>query len=383
MALPPTPRVTTTVVYPAGSEPVTVSSTGWHRPTISPFGAPASLSFRDARHASNDAYVVGAASMGLQTAAWPGLQESKSNTAAVAGSIVEAPLRPASTRIEGLCCTGSPGGDPLPRDGGLFIWWWSVAGLAGTSFPTILRGHVSKLHRARMARDPIKHLEAQHRYLTKNREKVLARKRSPEAREKKKKWRAENRQKDLDYGRRYRETHKEIRAAAKKAWRLANPEKVVAYYHAYRAGHLDETRISQRKYFVEHRQEIYKKQAAWMLRKKSINTMRHDPDTVYRVVSRAVSSGLPRFMRDDVIASMLLAVLEGKLLLEHVGARMKDYVTGYNREYDTFKTLSLDAPMGGTDLRRIDLLEAPAPYEPEDDEDDDMVMLRGGQSLWR
>lgn len=120
-----------------------------------------------------------------------------------------------------------------------------------------------------------------------------------------------------------------------------------------------------------------------MLRKKSINTMRHDPDTVYRVVSRAVSSGLPRFMRDDVIASMLLAVLEGKLLLEHVGARMKDYVTGYNREYDTFKTLSLDAPMGGTDLRRIDLLEAPAPYEPEDDEDDDMVMLRGGQSLWR
>ncbi|MBZ9721430.1 hypothetical protein LB519_26660 [Mesorhizobium sp. AD1-1] len=46
-------------------------------------------------------------------------------------------------------------------------------------------------------------------------------------------------------------------------------------------------------------------------------------------------------------------------------------------KYDTFKTLSLDAPMGGTDLRRIDLLVAPEPYEPEEDEEDDpdTVML--------
>lgn len=117
MALLPTPRVTTTVVYPAGNEPVTVSSTRWHRPTIFPFGVPASLSFRDARHASNDAYVVGEASMGVQTVASPGLQESKSITAAVAGSILEAPLRRASTRIDGLCCTGSPGDGPLPHGG--------------------------------------------------------------------------------------------------------------------------------------------------------------------------------------------------------------------------------------------------------------------------
>jgi hypothetical protein len=116
---------------------------------------------------------------------------------------------------------------------------------------------------------------------------------------------------------------------------------------------------------------------------KSINTIRHDPDTVYRVVSRAVSSALPRFMRDDVISSMLLAVLEGELLLENVGTRIKDYLGRYNREYDGFKTLSLDAPMGGTDLKRIDLLEAPPPYEPEEDEEDpDMVMLRGGYSRW-
>jgi hypothetical protein len=98
------------------------------------------------------------------------------------------------------------------------------------------------------------------------------------------------------------------------------------------------------------------------------------------VVSRAVSSALPRFMRDDVIQSMLLAVLEGELLLGNVGARVKDYLAGYNRQYDTFKTLSLDAPMGGTELRRIDLLVAPEAYnseEEEEEDDPDILMLKG------
>lgn len=41
--------------------------------------------------------------------------------------------------------------------------------------------------------------------------------------------------------------------------------------------------------------------------------------------------------------------------------------------------------MGGTDLRRIDLLVAPEPYEPEEDEEDDpdTVMLWGGYSRWQ
>ncbi|MER9432929.1 hypothetical protein [Mesorhizobium sp. M0408] len=54
-------------------------------------------------------------------------------------------------------------------------------------------------------------------------------------------------------------------------------------------------------------------------------------------------------------------------------------MAGYNRQYDTFKTLSLDAPMGGSELRRIDLLEAPAAYEPDEDEEDDpdILMLKG------
>ncbi|QKD03496.1 hypothetical protein EB235_20005 [Mesorhizobium loti R88b] len=185
--------------------------------------------------------------------------------------------------------------------------------------------------------------------------------------------------------RKFRLLHPERIVAANKAYRLANRDKIAAGKKKYLAEHPGQQLAYERAYYIRYPEKGLAKQESRKLRERaqanmqrSINSIRHDPDTVYRVVSRAVSSALPRFMRDDVIASMLLAVLEGKLLLDHVGARMKDYVTGYNREYDTFKTLSLDAPMGGTDLRRIDLLEAPAACEA-DEEDADLLMLRGGR----
>jgi hypothetical protein len=235
-----------------------------------------------------------------------------------------------------------------------------------------------------MAYDPIKNLEAQRRYRAKNREKILAKQRSPAAQETKRKWKAENPAKCVEYRRTTNARRKGANAAYMKEWRAINRDKRIAYNQKYHAEHRDHERAYFRLHYAENRDRILTGQAQYYLRVKSIKAIRHNPEDVYRVVSRAVSSTLPRFMRDDVINSMLLAVLEGKLLLEHVGARMKDYVTGYNREYDTYKTLSLDAPMGGTDLRRIDLLEAPAPYEPDEDEEDpDMAMLRGGQTLWR
>ncbi|MCA0000987.1 MULTISPECIES: hypothetical protein [unclassified Mesorhizobium] len=176
--------------------------------------------------------------------------------------------------------------------------------------------------------------------------------------------------------RRYRAKHKEAHAAYIRAYRLAHASEIAERSRIYHIEHRDKIIAGKKIYYAKNRVRIAKQWAEKQLRLKSMNAIRHDPDTVYRVVSRAVSSALPRFMRDDVINSMLLAVLEGELLLQHVGSRMKDYLGRYNREYDTFKTLSLDAPMGGTDLRRIDLLEAPAPYEAED-EDEDILMLKG------
>ena len=235
-----------------------------------------------------------------------------------------------------------------------------------------------------MARDPLKVIENRRRYNAKHREELLAKGRSPASLEKQRKRRAENPEKTAEHRRLFKLRHPDRVKAGWKAYRVANSEKIAAYYATYSVEHKAEILATDRVYRAKNRDKVEMWQERRKLKARSISAIRHNPDEVYRVVSRAVSSALPRFMRDDVINSMLLAVLEGKLLLQHVGARMKDYITGYNREYDTFKTLSLDAPMGGTDLRRIDLLEAPAPYEPEeDDEDSDLAMLRGGNSLWR
>src|ERR1044071_8559683 len=83
------PRVTTTVLYPAGREPVADGSTGLHRPTISPLGAPASLLANATRHSSRDTNILAdGGSRGLQTA-WPGLHDSRTIIAGVAESICE------------------------------------------------------------------------------------------------------------------------------------------------------------------------------------------------------------------------------------------------------------------------------------------------------
>ena len=96
------PRVTTTVLYPAGREAVAVGSTGLHRPTISPLGAPASLLANAAWHSSTDANILaGDVSSGLQTA-WPRLHDSRTIIAAVAGSMCEfIPLWTKSQRRNG------------------------------------------------------------------------------------------------------------------------------------------------------------------------------------------------------------------------------------------------------------------------------------------
>lgn len=106
-------------------------------------------------------------------------------------------------------------------------------------------------------------------------------------------------------------------------------------------------------------------------------------DRLYRAARKGLPAGLPPWISDDVISEITLAVFQGWLVEKDIGKRAGEFLRTYNRENDTFKTLSLDAPMGGTDLKRIDLLEAPAPYEPEEDEEDpDLAMLKGGYSRW-
>jgi hypothetical protein len=63
-----------------------------------------------------------------------------------------------------------------------------------------------------------------------------------------------------------------------------------------------------------------------------------------------------------VVGAMCLAVLEGKLLLKNIKAEVCKFVAAQNREYDSFKTLSLDAEIPGTMRRYIDNVAADAEH---------------------
>lgn len=99
---------------------------------------------------------------------------------------------------------------------------------------------------------------------------------------------------------------------------------------------------ARRSYYKNHDKQLERFRKRRLVA-TSINIIRNDPDAVYREISRAVPSGLPPHMRGDVIAEMCLAVLEGQLLVRDAAARVREYVRGYNRQYDGFKTISLDA----------------------------------------
>jgi hypothetical protein len=84
------------------------------------------------------------------------------------------------------------------------------------------------------------------------------------------------------------------------------------------------------------------------------------PDAVFQTIDKAVSKALPRFIRDDIIAAMCLAVLEGNLFVENIPKEAAMFLRAHNREYDTFKTISLDAPLAGYDgLTLLDRLADP------------------------
>jgi hypothetical protein len=70
---------------------------------------------------------------------------------------------------------------------------------------------------------------------------------------------------------------------------------------------------------------------------------------------------VPRYLsrdhRDDVIGEMALAVYEGRLAEADIARRTHEFVrAGYRSDHDPWGHVSLDAPIPGTDLLRIDTI---------------------------
>lgn len=91
-------------------------------------------------------------------------------------------------------------------------------------------------------------------------------------------------------------------------------------------------------------------------RRRSISIVRHDPEMIMREAARAVSPSLPRHIRDDVIGSLVMAVLEGKLLAGQIASAAKSYVTEYHRVHETWRTVSLERPTNSNGFRLGDAL---------------------------
>jgi len=136
---------------------------------------------------------------------------------------------------------------------------------------------------------------------------------------------------------------------------MTQEEKVRLYAKnkAFRLANLDKKRGQDRKhsrahYWRTHEKQLERCRVRWA-KARSKRTVSLSPDTVFSMIDKAVSKVLPRFVRDDVIAAMCLAVIEGNLFVENIPKEAAKFLSAYNREYDHFKTISLDAPVRGSD----------------------------------
>ncbi|MEW9304528.1 hypothetical protein [Labrys neptuniae] len=88
-------------------------------------------------------------------------------------------------------------------------------------------------------------------------------------------------------------------------------------------------------------------------------------NTLYAAVAAIVHRRLPAFVRDDVISSIVLDVLDGKLSREELDSKTaRRYVSAYNREFETYAIRSLDEDLGDG-FRLLDTL-ASEDLSPED-----------------
>lgn len=171
--------------------------------------------------------------------------------------------------------------------------------------------------------------------------------------------------------------------SSKKIWAEASPEKRQRQYARakdIRLANLEQRRAKDREryrinaerrkaqqhesYWRHHDKVLARARAKWA-KASSQRAISRSPDAVMEMIDKAVSNALPRFIRDEVVSAMCLAVLEGQLMVEDVSKEAKLFLRAYNREYDTFKTVSLDAPLAGTE--GLTLLDKLAGKEEQSD----------------
>ncbi len=158
----------------------------------------------------------------------------------------------------------------------------------------------------------------------------------------------------------YRVANLEARRQRDWEYRLANLEARRQRDREYYRDNLQRRlELSRDSYWRNHQKQLARSRSRWS-KQRSKRTIALSPEAVMNLIDKAVSKALPRFVRDDVISAMCLAMLEGELFVENVGKEAAGFLRAYNREFDQFKTISLDAPLAGYDgVTLLDKLISP------------------------
>ncbi|WP_312222544.1 hypothetical protein [Rhizobium rhizoryzae] len=142
---------------------------------------------------------------------------------------------------------------------------------------------------------------------------------------------------------------RDIINAKQRAWRQAHLEEKRRKDREYKAANAERCRENYRRHYYKHHAKMIEKHRRRWAKERTKRALDQAPDKIFELINKAVSRALPRFVRDDVIGAMSLAVMEGQLLVENIDKEAAKFLRSYNREFDQFKTVSLDAPLAGTD----------------------------------
>lgn len=194
------------------------------------------------------------------------------------------------------------------------------------------------------------------------------------------------------------------------------PEEAFEEMQRLRKEHLDRRRLyklehregiiaSRKRYQEKHREELLKSYKANWIKKKNdaewyeaylakrrgvprtVGNKKRDPEYLREKDRRGrqrikmqklaqgdplaarqlISTHLPRYLnasaQHDVINSVLALALERKIQHDEIATWVKKMVAEYNRQFDYFKTVSIDAPIAGTEgLTRGDVLADDTPH---------------------
>ncbi|MAY30742.1 MAG: hypothetical protein CL627_16345 [Aurantimonas sp.] len=83
-----------------------------------------------------------------------------------------------------------------------------------------------------------------------------------------------------------------------------------------------------------------------MTRQRRLNRTGVTTDPIYAAAEKAVPRTYPKEVRDDVISSIFLAVIEGEINARDIPTKAKQFVSAYWRGRPEFHALSFDAPVG-------------------------------------